>query len=505
VPHAVRVEARTPVTHTDQPMNKDRLSTHIHARIDEHIDHVRSWIRQPSVSVDGGDLRAMAEHAAESFRRLGCQEVEVLEGRYHPGVWAHLDVGAPVTVHVYAMLDTPPAGPGWSFDPWGGELAALDGYGTVLVGRGAMTAKGPFVAFLNALESVLATEGTIPANVAFLAESEEVLASPSYAGFVERYTDTLRGVSASYCPSPARSGHDVWVGLGLKSMVIMELSVAGGDLPGASVVPVRAAAAGLVRSPAHRLIHALASLTDASGRGSQLPLLDWSAEATQQLTPDQRQALEGLEASLAAHDPRQILPVGGMSAIEPLPGEHPLRDMLLRPSLHISGIRSGYLGPGTGTMPFSVPTDARATLEVRSFGSPRPHETVAAVRAHLDEAGFDEVRIEVVASHPHHASDPTHRIVDAATQTLLSWSYNPRLWPLQAGAGAWSVVPATFGVPCIRGCLPTTGRSGADEYLVIESDDRELGLAALELFHAELFEATASALRRMPAGSGSPS
>ena len=61
----------------------------------------------------------------------------------------------------------------------------------VLVGRGAMGAKGPYVAFLNALASIIAVEGTLPVNVMFLAEGDEIMGSPSYRDFVERYRDRL--------------------------------------------------------------------------------------------------------------------------------------------------------------------------------------------------------------------------------------------------------------------------------------------------------------------------
>ena len=126
-------------------MNRDAIHRHIDAHLDEHIAHVQRWVQQPSVSWDDGrGVRDCAGLVAESYRALGCTEVEILEGRFHPGVWAVYDVGAPVTLHSYCMFDTRPAAPaGWSHDPWSAALVPRPPYPRVLVGRGAFSAKGP--------------------------------------------------------------------------------------------------------------------------------------------------------------------------------------------------------------------------------------------------------------------------------------------------------------------------------------------------------------------------
>lgn len=114
-------------------------------------------MRQPSVSWDSIGVTECADLVATTFRQLGCQEVEILDGKYHPGVWAYFDSGAPVTIHSYCMFDTRTVTPEeWQYDPWGAELVSKDKYPKVLVGRGAMGAKGPYVAFLNALSSIIA-------------------------------------------------------------------------------------------------------------------------------------------------------------------------------------------------------------------------------------------------------------------------------------------------------------------------------------------------------------
>ncbi|MDA0699739.1 MAG: hypothetical protein O3A02_00815 [bacterium] len=81
-------------------MNRAAIFRHIDDHLDRHVEHIQRRVRQPSVSWDGLGVAECAEVVAQSFRDLGCQEVEVIPGRFHPGVWAFLDAGAPVTVHV---------------------------------------------------------------------------------------------------------------------------------------------------------------------------------------------------------------------------------------------------------------------------------------------------------------------------------------------------------------------------------------------------------------------
>jgi acetylornithine deacetylase/succinyl-diaminopimelate desuccinylase-like protein len=80
-------------------MNRAAIYRYIDDHLEEHIALIQEWVQQPSVSWDRAPLAApnmhqMAELAAQSYSHLGCQEVEVIDGRFHPGVWAYYDAGA---------------------------------------------------------------------------------------------------------------------------------------------------------------------------------------------------------------------------------------------------------------------------------------------------------------------------------------------------------------------------------------------------------------------------
>jgi acetylornithine deacetylase/succinyl-diaminopimelate desuccinylase-like protein len=476
-------------------VNRDAIQRHIDDHLDDHIEHIRSWVRQPSVSWDNLGVSDCAELVAQSYRELGCQEVEIIAGRYHPGVWAFFDAGSPVTVHSYCMFDTRTVRrQGWSYDPWGAELVPLGPHPKVLVGRGAIGAKGPYVAFLNALSSIIAVEGTLPVNIMFLAEGEEIMGSPTYREFVERYRDRLQGVSASYCATSSQSDDGtVNVGLGLKGMIVLQLTASGAAWGRGPKSTIHSSAASLVDSPPFRLAQALATMTEPDGRGCAVDGLRDLWSYRQPLSEEERELLDQLEQRFAGKDWRDVLPVGGAQNVDALNGAtagiEPLLTFLYGPTFNIAGLWSGFLGPETATIPFIVPGNASAMLDMRLVVDESPDDMIQMIRRHLDDRGFSDIAIDVYAAFSHSQTSVAEPVIQSALQTLREWNAPAEVWPIQAGGGPWTAVPNAFGVPCLRGGVIGGGSGGPiDEYLVIESGTKLAGLADTEKFHVDLLE-----------------
>ncbi len=487
-------------------MNRDAIQRHIDERLDAHVEHIQRWVRQPSVSWDNLGVEACAEVVAESYRGLGCQEVEIIEGRFHPGVWAYYDAGAPATIHSYCMFDTRTVTPvGWTHDPWGAELVPMGPHPKALVGRGAMGAKGPYVAFLNALSSIVAVEGTLPVNVMFLAEGEEIMGSPTYNAFVERYRDRLADVSLSYCATGSQGADGlVNLGLGLKGMIVLQLTASGAAWGHGPKSTIHSSAASLVDSPPFRLAQALATLTDADGRGCAVDGLRDLWPYRKPLGHEERELLDALGARFAGRDWRDVLPVGGSGNVDALNGGtegiEPLLTFLYGPTFNVAGLWSGFLGPNTATIPFIVPGSASAMLDMRLVVEESPDEIIAMIRRHLDERGFADIEIEVYAAFSHSQTSPSDPAIQAALRTLEAWGAPADVWPIQAGGGPWTAVPNAIGVPCLRGGAIGGGSGAAvDEYLVIESGNGIAGLADAEKFHVDLLFNVARALEAGPA------
>ena len=486
-------------------MQREAIFRHIEAHQDAHIAHIQRWVRQPSVSWDDHGVSECAELVAESFRALGCQEVEVIPGRYHPGVWAYYDAGAPVTVHAYCMFDTRTVdSKRWSGDPWSGDLGPAGPYPKVLKGRGAVGAKGPFVAFLNALASIIAVEGTLPVNIMFLAEGEEIMGSPSYREFVERYRHRLAGVQASYCAASSQSPNgSVNVGLGLKGMVVLELGVAGSRWPGAPANNIHSSAAGLVHSPPFRLAQALATLTEPDGSGFAVDGLQDLWKFRKPLGAEELQLVQALVARRNGRDWRELLPLGGVGNVSELVGGSegidPLINFLYGPTFNVAGLYAGFLGRGSGTIPFITPGSASALVDLRWVVDAPPEALIAALREHLDRRGFSDVEITIFSAFSHAQTSVSHPLVQAALDNLAAWGLEADVWPIQAGGGPWTVLPNAFSVPCLRGAIPGYGVGGDDEYFVIEGNGKVAGLVDVEKAHVDLLYKVAAALT--PGGS----
>ncbi len=476
-------------------MNREAIQRYIDHHQDEHISHIQQWVRQKSVSWDNLGMRECAELVAKSYRNLGCQEVEIIEGRYHPGVWAYYDAGAPLTVHNYCMFDTRTVQAGdWHYDPWGAELVSVGPYPKVLVGRGAMGAKGPYVAWLNVLAAIIAVEGTLPVNIMFLAEGEEIMGSPSYYDFVERYHDRLKQVQASFCPASTQDASGtVSIGLGLKGMVVVELTASGSSWGRGPVNTLHSAAASLVDCPPFRLAQALATLTDQHGRGCKVEGLEKLWTYRKPLTAEEQELLERLAARFAGRDWRDALPLGGANNV-PLPtggteGMDPLINFLYGPTLNIAGLRSGFLGPETTTIPYIIPDRATATLDMRLVVDMSPEEIIGCLRRHLDKQGYSDIELEVFAAFSHSQTSLSEPAVQSTLKTLQDWRVQSVIWPIQAGGGPWTVVPNTYGVPCIRGgVIGGGGRGNIDEYMVIEGDGKIAGLADAEKYLVDMLD-----------------
>jgi acetylornithine deacetylase/succinyl-diaminopimelate desuccinylase-like protein len=170
-----------------------------------------------------------------------------------------------------------------------------------------------------------------------------------------------------------------------------------------------------------------------------------------------------------------------------LEGMDPLVNLLYGPTFNIAGLRSGFLGPGTTTIPYIVPSKATATLDIRTVAYLTPTEIIGYLRQHLDKHGFTDIEIDVYAAFSHSQTLVSDRGVQATLQTLEDWSVEVEIWPMQPGGGPWTVVPNAFHVPCVRGgVIGGGGRGNVNEYMVIEGDGKVAGLADVEKYLVDL-------------------
>lgn len=206
----------------------DEVYAHIDANIAAHLEQLRRWVRQPSVSAQNRGITEMAEMLAGDLRGLGFRDVAIVPTKGHPGVFGYYDAGAPRTLVVYMMYDVQPEETGWTVDAFEGAMVD-HALGRVLMARGATNQKGPERAFLNAIDSIIKVRGTLPVNVMIVAEGEEELGSPNFPQVIDAYEARLKTGNGVFFPLNAQSGSgDVSLPLGVKGILVAEFEARGG-------------------------------------------------------------------------------------------------------------------------------------------------------------------------------------------------------------------------------------------------------------------------------------
>lgn len=470
---------------------RDRVFDVIASRRDEHVARIQEYVRQPSVSSTGQGIPETARLLAEYYRQLGCREVELVPTDGHPGVFAFYDAGAPRTIVNYAMYDVQPAEePAWTVPPFEARLVERAPFPQVLMGRGAFFAKGPYRAWLNALESIIAVEGTLPVNILFVAEGEEEIGSPHYHQIIERYADRLRTADACLTLGVGQNAQgELSVFLGNKGFLYFELEASGdrwgrgprgGDVHGSTQA--------VVDSPSWRLVQALATLTDRSGTRV---LVDGFYDKVRPPTAADGALLDALAARYAGTDWATIIPnAGGPGRVErwvdDLAGRALLERYLFQPTLNIDGLYAGYTGPGTTL--FSLPHRATANMDIRLVPDQEPDEVRRLLRSHLDRHGYEDVELRLLSSTTWAKTDPEADVVRACLRAYRRLGHEPALWPLKGTSGAWYLFNRFLGLPTVKegGVGHGGGFHAANEYLVIEGAGAVGGIVACEQSHVEV-------------------
>jgi len=238
------------------------LDAYLSANNDRIHDELFEFLRIPSVSARSEhkvDTARAAEWVLQSLQEAGLTaESHATSG--HPivlGEWRKAAEGAP-TVLIYAHYDVQPVEPLelWSSPPFeptvrGGKIYA----------RGAVDDKGQLFLHIKALEAHLATRGTLPVNIIFLAEGEEEVGSDNLAGFIEKHAKRLRTDAVVISDSSMFAPGLPSLLFSLRGLAYFQVDVEGpkSDLHSGSY-------GGAVVNPAMALARMLATLHDTDAR-----------------------------------------------------------------------------------------------------------------------------------------------------------------------------------------------------------------------------------------------
>src|SRR6476620_321455 len=159
----------------------------VEKRHDEAVARLQEWIRQPTIAAESRGITEGRDLTMRLLRDAGFGQVEAVSTDGHPGIFATLDAGAPRTIGLYFMYDVKQVDPKeWSSPPWDAKLVDVPKLGKAIMGRGAVSQKGPQATCLAALHAIRAANRKLPVNLVFVAEGEEEIGSPHFAQVVSR-------------------------------------------------------------------------------------------------------------------------------------------------------------------------------------------------------------------------------------------------------------------------------------------------------------------------------
>ncbi len=469
----------------------------IYNRIDQdskkHIKQIQDFIRQPTISNTGEGMKEGADHLRAIYENLGCQIAEIRETPGWPVVYGEYDAGAGKTLIIYMMYDCMPADePGWSVPPFEAKLVHDHQIGnyqpfkTVLMARGAINSKGPLMAFLNTVESIIGTTGTLPVNLILIAEGEEEMASRHLPWFLNKHKMRLKQVDAMFFPMGGQTvDGSVTICPGTKGIAYFELECSGElwgrgpkrfDIHGSNKV--------VIDNPAWRLIHALKTMTSEDGNTC---LVDGWYDNVAPPTDEENQILDKLAEDYDYTPIKQALYVDEFAY-----PEEDVRGFLKRyycePSgLNIDGISSGYTGPGSKTV---LPHKAKVKMDVRFVPDQTSIEFLPRLRAHLDKHGYPDIQITQLTSGEWARTSINSPLWRALRETYQSFNHEPKTVVRNIGYGPFSLFchePLNLRGGFAWGMLGHGTRAHSpNEYFVIEGNDKVHGLAGCEKSFASI-------------------
>lgn len=412
------------------------LDATVAERLPGWVEELRDYCSIPSEAAEPEALRRAAAWTAKRLRAAGAvvESIELLD--VPPLVVGELGEGSQTLICVQ-HYDVQPAVPLelWTAPPYQPEVR--EGR---LYARGAADNKGEFLLRVWALEAYGDAVGPLPCRVRFLVEGEEESGSEHLDALLdqvaERGADLRRGDGALIEGGSVDDHGRPLLDTGVRGILVVRLTARTLSSDAHSSLSM------LLPNAAVRLVAALATLWDERG----LPRFGGWNEAARGAATADRELIASLPSDELLAELKQAWGVDRFLAGRE--GDEALEAMTFEPTCNIQGIWAGYIGPGAKTV---TPAEAHARLDIRLIPDQDPERMLAALRTHLDAAGYDDITItrEEAMERPYW-SPVDHPIVDAAVRASEAVFDAPALRvPPAAGVAPMYQVCAKHQVPMV--------------------------------------------------------
>lgn len=326
-------------------------SEYVRSNQERFLEELKEFLRIPSISTSPehkADVGRAAQFTADSLKKAGLENVEIIPTAGHPLVyadWLHAP-GAPVVL-CYGHYDVQPPDPLelWNTPPFEPALR-----GGNIYARGSSDDKGQMYMHVKAVEALMALNGgKLPLNLKFLVEGEEEIGGKSIAQFVPGAKQKLKADVALVSDTSLYAEGVPTLCIGLRGLVYMEVEAKG---------PARDLHSGLYGGAAPNAVYGLVELLgkakDADGRILIPGFYD---------DVDEPAAAEIASWKSLPFDEGEFLAKEvGAARLTGEPDRLILERVWSRPTLEVHGIAGGFTGAGAKTV---IPATAVAKVSMR--------------------------------------------------------------------------------------------------------------------------------------------
>jgi acetylornithine deacetylase/succinyl-diaminopimelate desuccinylase-like protein len=361
----------------------DKVIDYINVNRDRYLDELKALLAIPSISAlpqHAGDVTRCAEWCADEMRRIGLQNVRLIDTAGNPVVYGDwLGAEGKPTILFYGHYDVQPVDPLelWESPPF--EATVRDGE---IYARGAADDKGQVFMHLKAIEAHLKQNGRLPVNIKIILEGEEEVGSANLDDFIRAHKSELGADVVVISDSSMFDRGVPSMCYGLRGLVYFQI-----DLRGSSTDLHSGSFGGAVANPAMVLAQILAQMKD---RGGRIKIPGFYDDVVP-LTEEERKAW----ASLPFNEKKYKKDFG----IPKVFGEShytTLERTWARPTFEINGLLSGFTGEGAKTV---LPAVAMAKVSMRLVPNQDPDKIAKLFEDHVTKITPKTVELKITRMH----------------------------------------------------------------------------------------------------------
>ena len=327
----------------------DNVIDFINVNRERYLEELKAFLAIPSISAlpeHAGDVKRCADWCADEMRRIGLQNVKLIDTPGNPVVYGDW-LGAPgaPTILFYGHYDVQPVDPLelWESPPF--EATIRDGE---IYARGSADDKGQVFMHFKAIEAHLKQNGQLPVNMKIILEGEEEVGSVNLDDFIRAHKSEL-GADVVVISDSAMFARGVpSICYGLRGLVYFQI-----DLRGSSTDLHSGSFGGAVANPAFVLAQMLAQMKD---RGGRIKIPGFYDDVVP-LQEEERQAW----ATLPFNE-KKYKKDFGIPKLFGETGYTTLERTWARPTFEVNGLLSGFTGEGAKTV---LPAVAMAKVSMR--------------------------------------------------------------------------------------------------------------------------------------------